>query len=44
MKIISSLSVMVFRVKRLLLEEYDSNDADFSLELIETTTDGIYIG
>ena len=35
---------MAFRVKRLLVEEYDSNDADFSLKLMEKTTDGIYIG
>ena len=29
---------MAIRAKRLLVEEYESNDADFSLKLMEKTT------
>ena len=39
-----SLSVMAFRVKRSLVEEYDSSDSDFSLKLMEKTADGMDIG
>ena len=30
--------------KKLLIEEYESNDADFSLKLMEKTTDGMDVG
>ena len=35
---------MMFRAKSLFVEEYDSNDSDFSLKLMEKTTDGMDIG
>ena len=35
---------MAMRAKRLLIEEYESNDADFFLKLMEKTTDGMDIG
>ena len=35
---------MAFRVERSFVEEYDSNDTDFSLKLMEKTTDGVDIG
>ena len=34
---------MAFRVKRSLVEEYDSNDPDFPRKLMEETTDGMDI-
>ena len=35
---------MAFRVKRSLVEEYDSNAPDFTHKLMEVTTDGMDIG
>ena len=35
---------MASRVRRSLVEECDSNHADFSLKLMEKTTDGMDIG
>ena len=32
---------MAIRAKRLLVDEYESNDADFSLKLMEKTTDSM---
>ena len=42
-KLFSSLSVMAHLVKWSLVEEYDSNDSDFSLKLMKKTTDGMNI-
>ena len=35
---------MAFSVKRSFVEEYDSNDSDISLKLLEKTPDGMDIG
>ena len=35
---------MAIRAERLLVEEFESNNADFSLKLMEKTTDGMDIG
>ena len=35
---------MAYSPNRSLVEEYDSNDSDFSLKLMKKTTDGIDIG
>ena len=35
---------MASSVKRSLVEEYDSNDSDFSLKVMEKTTDGMVTG
>ena len=35
---------MASSVKRSLVEEYDSNDSDFCLKVMEKTADGMDIG
>ena len=43
-KLFASFSVMAYSPKRSLVEKYGSNDSDFSLKLMEKTTDGMDIG